>query len=356
VIYKDEKTIWSSGTSNRKGATPPYMFGFDDFSELQITDFYDNIFWEQDQLYHPQGAITDEKQKSSLYTGEKIGHFEDIKSLYSQGGVFWLTPQIDLNLVLYDRNKNYWSTGTYKEKSTHMQPSTLELTCDGELKLTDNAGNTLWKVDRGDHPLPVRLIVQPDRNIVLYDKNGKAYWASETYMTDTMTEKYLDSIEILTPPGGHKDCDKSFASKTFISNSSVNDLVVSETIEWSVAITSESTFSKSVGVTVGMDVSGDVMGADYSASVSTSANASNQKTTTHTKTIDIAKTVVVTAKPGKRITMNLIGCQIDDARVDFMAKFKMIYSSGAVRWDNIKGSWTGTSYSNFSVVVKEFDL
>lgn len=94
-----------------------------------------------------------------------------------QYGGYKLTMQSDCNLVLYDNGSPVWSTNT-KNKGKYC---TLDMQDDGNLVIYEHEyafGKVMWasNSDRGSQ-LKYILVLQPDRNIVIY---GPSIWATAT--------------------------------------------------------------------------------------------------------------------------------------------------------------------------------
>lgn len=116
-----------------------------------------------------------------LSNGEEL---RENRFLVSENKAYWLVMQPDGNLVLYVschfHPKNaIWASGTDgKGKGPHnvfMQPDNNLVVYDGQNKATW-ASNTHNKRNKGE----VYLVLQDDGNLVLYDKHKTALWASNT--------------------------------------------------------------------------------------------------------------------------------------------------------------------------------
>ncbi|KAK1298645.1 Mannose-specific lectin 2 [Acorus calamus] len=106
-----------------------------------------------------------------------------------------LTMQADCNLVLYDNGKHIWSSDT--KNDAHACHATLK--SDGRLVIyPDTGGSTIWESNKpGDADADYVLVLQVDRNVVIY---GPAKWASDTKSTtanDANPNHILGTDEIL---------------------------------------------------------------------------------------------------------------------------------------------------------------
>ena len=108
----------------------------------------------------------------SLKLGEKINVEQ---SLVSQNGLYRLLVQSDGNVVLYDTNGTpHWATNTHGTAG-----SSLVLKADGRLSVQTNQGQEIWGVSVSGKNT---LILQNDRNLVIYNENGIPVWASNTHI------------------------------------------------------------------------------------------------------------------------------------------------------------------------------
>jgi hypothetical protein len=107
---------------------------------------------------------------SYLLTGDVL--YSDWSLEY---GDYRLTMQADCNLVLYDHDSPVWSSKTYK-KGDHS--CRLDMQDDGNLVIYNTALMApIWASDssRGRGGGKYVLVLQPDRNVVIY---GGAIWSA----------------------------------------------------------------------------------------------------------------------------------------------------------------------------------
>ena len=125
-------------------------------------------------IYH-LGAITAGTATSTMYT---------MQCVYSQHGLYRLCLQPDGNFVGYDTSiangptggSAFWATMIFNFQGTCVMQT------DGNFVCYDTSNTP--KVSTGTNGKGVgpsyRLIMQNDRNIVVYDGTNKAIWASNT--------------------------------------------------------------------------------------------------------------------------------------------------------------------------------
>jgi len=98
-------------------------------------------------------------------------------------GNYRVNMQGDGNLVLYEDPGSHpkWSAQSDKSAPAKIQAgSEAFLEKDGHLYLR-KAGKQVWKSKNShDGPGPYTLTLQGDRNFVIYDKNGKPLWSTNT--------------------------------------------------------------------------------------------------------------------------------------------------------------------------------
>ena len=83
--------------------------------------------------------------------------------------------QHDGNLVCYQGSKAVWASNTCNKGSG---PYHLVLQEDRNLVVYRNAGSVIWTTHtHGRGEAPARLVMQDDGNIVIYGNNGKVTWA-----------------------------------------------------------------------------------------------------------------------------------------------------------------------------------
>ena len=112
------------------------------------------------------GATSLAFAKNILWGGQSLRPGEKLKS---QNGRYSLILQRDGNLVLYDRGKAIWSSGTQGKRVDR-----LLMQHDGNLVLYGPRG-PLWASNTSGNP-NILLRLQNDGNLVLY----KAIWSTGT--------------------------------------------------------------------------------------------------------------------------------------------------------------------------------
>jgi hypothetical protein len=101
--------------------------------------------------------------------------------LVSNNDRFILLMQSDGNLVGYDRAytpmQPFWSSATNNSAGF-----LTKIGSDADVKLSTSGNTLLWRTNTSSTNEPFRLIMQNDRNIVLYDASYTALWHSVTYL------------------------------------------------------------------------------------------------------------------------------------------------------------------------------
>lgn len=119
---------------------------------------------------------TDRFIKGCIWKGDMLAAGEKLKQneyLLSKNRRFVLVMQTDNNLVIYHSEKAIWNTQTCGAEGEGY----VELDADGLVSLKGTNKN--WDTRRAG---ALVLIMQDDGNLVTYDKEGKAIWASDTYI------------------------------------------------------------------------------------------------------------------------------------------------------------------------------
>lgn len=119
-------------------------------------------------------AAANNSNRSTLNSGESISKDDVLLSPDSQSV---LTLQRDGNLVLNSNFKPAWSTGALGSAANQllMQP-------DGNLVLYPQSGPALWNSQTGGNP-GARLVLQTDGNMVIYNASNAVIWATYTLHT-----------------------------------------------------------------------------------------------------------------------------------------------------------------------------
>jgi hypothetical protein len=123
---------------------------------------------------------------SELSAGQSLRVGEQ---LTSPNGRFTLLMQADGNLVLYDGPPSvrtaYWATNTWT-LPPDSRPTHADMQNDGHLVLYNDAMSPAWGSGVwGAQYAGARLVLQDDRNLVIYIPNGQAIWATNTPLPDT---------------------------------------------------------------------------------------------------------------------------------------------------------------------------
>lgn len=104
----------------------------------------------------------------ALHHGQRLEAGDHLTSL---NGRYVLILQKDGNLVLYDGESPVWASNTCG------QPVAFAQLAEHHFALHAADGHVLWKVDTHGAD---RVVVQNDRNVVAYKRDGSAPWASGT--------------------------------------------------------------------------------------------------------------------------------------------------------------------------------
>nr|AHE93335.1 mannose binding tuber lectin [Amorphophallus paeoniifolius var. campanulatus] len=91
-------------------------------------------------------------------------------------GNYVFTMQADCNLVLYDRGRAIWASGTARRASNCV----LRMQRDGNLVVYTPGGSAIWASGTNRGAGNYILILQSDRNVVIYGPDGRAIWATNT--------------------------------------------------------------------------------------------------------------------------------------------------------------------------------
>ncbi|KAJ3701326.1 hypothetical protein LUZ61_005031 [Rhynchospora tenuis] len=104
-----------------------------------------------------------------LNTGDSISTFTD------DGHTYQLIMQSDCNLVLYDNGSPVWASGSGGRGSDCL----FQILPSGNLRIIadSGSGNTVWFTDNAVELSNYILLLQGDRNLVLY---GGVKWATNT--------------------------------------------------------------------------------------------------------------------------------------------------------------------------------
>uniref|UniRef100_A0A1D1XRN6 Mannose-specific lectin n=1 Tax=Anthurium amnicola TaxID=1678845 RepID=A0A1D1XRN6_9ARAE len=105
-----------------------------------------------------------------LYAGQSLAY-----------GSYNFVMQKGCNLVLYDGGEAIWHTNT-ANGGTGCRAT---LTYDGVLVVSNESGNKLWSSEREERVDNYVLVLQRDRNVVIY---GKPLWATDTKLGATLNK------------------------------------------------------------------------------------------------------------------------------------------------------------------------
>ncbi len=116
-----------------------------------------------------------------LRAGQSLRAGQELKS---DNGQFTLVMQNDGNLVLYTPTGPVWDTGTWRLQPA-LRPNRLDFQNDGNIVLYNSVNYVGWSPNihgkGGD-----RLVVQDDRNVVVYAPDGRAVWHTDTWIRDAV--------------------------------------------------------------------------------------------------------------------------------------------------------------------------
>lgn len=105
------------------------------------------------------------------------------QQLQSQNGKYILVMQADGNLVQYEgmpsAPKAVFDTGTWSLPPA-LRPIRAEMQANGNFVLSNGNGAPVWVT--GTKVANSRLMLQDDRNLVIYDPSNKAVWAHNRYV------------------------------------------------------------------------------------------------------------------------------------------------------------------------------
>ena len=110
---------------------------------------------------------------SVLYSGDQPGSTLSSEESLTLGN-YSLKMRADCNLVLSDGNQTIWSTNTVKNGSPDCH---LAMQSDGNLVIYSEKTGTVWASDSQREEGFYVLVLQRDRNVVVY---GNPSWASNT--------------------------------------------------------------------------------------------------------------------------------------------------------------------------------
>lgn len=108
---------------------------------------------------------------SSLNAGQSLGLGQ---TLGSDNGAYTLTLQQDGNLVVSERGKAVWASGTNGSGAVR-----ADVQADGNFVLYKENNEPVWASETSGNT-NVRLTLQDDRNLVLYSGDNKPLWASKS--------------------------------------------------------------------------------------------------------------------------------------------------------------------------------
>lgn len=106
------------------------------------------------------------------------------QQLRSDNGLYTLIMQGDGNLVLYEGVatppwRPVWATNTWNLPPA-LRPIRADMQQDGNFVLYSNTG-AQWASNTWNNP-GSRLVMQDDRNLVIYDPNNRPIWATNTWI------------------------------------------------------------------------------------------------------------------------------------------------------------------------------
>jgi hypothetical protein len=113
----------------------------------------------------------------TLKAGESLRVGQELRSA---NGMYQLILQGDGNLVLYEPGGPVWATDTWTLPQL-LRPTRLDMQTDGNVVLYNDFNYVGWSPNiygkGGD-----RLVVQDDRNVVVYTSSGAPVWATDTWV------------------------------------------------------------------------------------------------------------------------------------------------------------------------------
>ena len=173
VAYDIHEPLWSSGTEGNPSA---YIVVQDDSNVVVYNGRGNRSLWATNTVLpsppHPTKP-TQPTQLDRLTAGQGLIPGE---SITSENGKYKLILQLDANLVLYAGTTPLWASGT----SGHtIYPWFVTMQGDGNLVLYDSEGQAYWASRTNGNPGSL-VIAQNDGNLVIYNSDGHAIWATNT--------------------------------------------------------------------------------------------------------------------------------------------------------------------------------
>lgn len=164
VAYaRNGSPLWASGTSGNPGAH--LVLQTDGNAVIYSTN--GTALWSSGTAGTPNylSQVVYTMQNDTLYPGQ---------SLLTPDHKYRMVLQRDGNLVIYGNGKALWASSTAGRDSAQlsMQP-------DGNLVIYNKNGSAIWTSGTSGNGVAV-LSMQPDGNLVIYNPNGRAAWASNT--------------------------------------------------------------------------------------------------------------------------------------------------------------------------------
>jgi len=160
-----QQPIWASNTCGK--GTAPFKLVMQDDGNLV--------------LYQANGSTwaTNTCREAILGTGKSLGSNQ---SLDSTSGVFRAVMQGDGNFVIYKNQGNsqdvIWTSSTCNKGPL---PCKLTMQDDGNLVIYNKNNQSTWASNTcGQGTSPFKLVMQNDGNLVIYQANGKSTWATNT--------------------------------------------------------------------------------------------------------------------------------------------------------------------------------
>src|SRR5215211_6407438 len=132
-----------------------------------------------------------------------------VQQLQSNNGRYVLLMQDDGNLVLYEGVPSVasarWGSNTFN--LAPLNPVRADMQADGNFVLVTAINLPVWATQTHGNP-GSKLVLQDDRNLVIYDPTNRALWASNTMVPAAAVP--VAPITAVSPPPGSRDAQRGW--------------------------------------------------------------------------------------------------------------------------------------------------
>ena len=196
--------------------------------------------------------------------------------------------------------------------------------------------------------------MKDDGNLVLYNGVGGVGWSSQTATTDSISSVVIQSVTMHNTDTIPTSCSTGIATVTTLINKGTEDMTYDDTVSWSSTESHTSTYSTSFSSTLSAEYKTNFLAGEATFSAEISIGTSSEKSSTTEVEYEFSKAVSITVPPGKTGKVNLLGCVIDNYPISFDAVVQFNMKSGATYNKTISGTWSGTTYSSYTIQLTEF--